>query len=455
MKTEASNSAPQSMNDRIVMPIWTCGLFIVVMNTTMFNVSMPSIIGDLHITADLGSWIISSYSIGYALSTVIYSRLSDSIAIRRLLTVGLLVLGFSSVLGLFAQTYGVLLAARILQSAGAGAMAGLGLILASRYIPPQRRGRAIAMISAGSAMAFGIGPIAGGIITEYFGWNGLFGLTCLILLVLPVLLRLLPRDLPPSSGFDLIGASLTVANAVTLLLAVTQLSIVWLAVSAVTIITHVWHLRKGQDTFINPALLKNTHYRKLLIIGWCILIVNLGNLFLMPLALSDLYGRSPLTIGLTIAPGALLSAFLSRFVGRWIDTYGNRLFLLIAHALFIAVLLSFMLGIGSASYIILGGYLALSPAISAAIASLNNETSQLLPKAQIGSGMGLMQLIQFFGGSMSTAVCGLLLHAFNRLPAVERYSRTYAVLLAVSLCSTLVLYWYIRSARPATQTDSR
>jgi sugar phosphate permease len=85
------------MNDRIVMPVWTIGLFIIVMNTTMFNVSIPSIIGDLGITADMGSWIISSYSIGYALSTVIYSRLSDVVPIRWLLTVGLTILGLSSI----------------------------------------------------------------------------------------------------------------------------------------------------------------------------------------------------------------------------------------------------------------------------------------------------------------------------------------------------------------------
>lgn len=49
------------MNDKIVMPLWTMCLFIVVMNTTMFNVSLPTIIQDLQISADLGSWVISSY----------------------------------------------------------------------------------------------------------------------------------------------------------------------------------------------------------------------------------------------------------------------------------------------------------------------------------------------------------------------------------------------------------
>lgn len=146
------------MNDKVVMPLWTMCLFIVVMNTTMFNVSLPTIIQDLQISADLGSWVISSYSIGYALSTVIYSRLSDVLPIRRLLTVGLITLGLASVFGLFAHDFNTLLITRIVQSAGAGAMAGLGLVLTSRYVPIERRGAAIAMISAGSAIGgFGLG----------------------------------------------------------------------------------------------------------------------------------------------------------------------------------------------------------------------------------------------------------------------------------------------------------
>ncbi|MCZ8517062.1 MFS transporter [Paenibacillus filicis] len=87
------------MNDKIVMPVWTFVVFIVLMNTTMFNVSIPSIIRDIGVSAALGSWIISSYTIGYALSTMIYSRLSDVLPIRRLLWIGLSILGLSSVFG--------------------------------------------------------------------------------------------------------------------------------------------------------------------------------------------------------------------------------------------------------------------------------------------------------------------------------------------------------------------
>lgn len=430
------------MNDKIVMPVWTIGLFIVVMNTTMFNVSIPSIIQDLSITADLGSWVISSYSIGYALSTVIYSRLSDVIPIRKLLNVGLIVLGLSSVFGLFAHEFHTLLLARILQSAGAGVMAGLGLVLASRYIPLERRGSAIAMISAGSAMAFGLGPIVGGLISEYFGWNGLFAITCLVLVILPILLRLLPKEEPVPYRFDMLGALLTVVNAATLLLAVTQISGLWLAISAVSFAVHVWHLKRKSDTFINPSLLANPAYRKLVVIGFCILVLNLGNLFLMPLVLAKIFDQSALTIGLTIAPGALLSAFLTRFVGRWIDQFGNMRFLLIGHGVLALVMVAFSLVIGASPLVILIGYVCFSPAFSATIASLNNETSRILPRNLIGSGMGLMQLIQFFGGSMSVAICGILLEIQQKTSLLQSYKHVYALLIVVGLCSLGMLLWY-------------
>ncbi|OCT11268.1 MFS transporter [Paenibacillus pectinilyticus] len=430
------------MNDKIVMPVWTIGLFIVVMNTTMFNVSLPSIIQDLNITADLGSWVISSYSIGYALSTVIYSRLSDVVPIRKLLTVGLIVLGLSSVFGLFAHEFHTLLLARILQSAGAGVMAGLGLVLASRYIPIERRGSAIAMISAGSAMAFGLGPIVGGLISEYFGWNGLFAITCLVLVILPILLRLLPKEQPMPFRFDMLGAVFTVVNAATLLLAVTQLSVVWLTVSVISLGLHIWHLKRKSNTFINPALLASPAFRKLAVIGFCILVLNLGNLFLMPLVLAKIFDKSAMTIGLTIAPGAILSAFLTRFVGRFIDRFGNLRFLLIGHVILALVMVAFSTVLGASPLVIMIGYLCFSPAFSATIASLNNETSRILPRELIGSGMGLMQLIQFFGGSMSVAICGILLEIQKNTTLLHSYKHVYGILILVGCCSLGMLLWY-------------
>ncbi|WP_246316958.1 MFS transporter [Paenibacillus agri] len=80
------------------------------------------------------------------------------------MSVGLTILGLSSFFGIFASSFHTLQIARIAQSAGASSMAELGLFIASQYVPYKRRGSAISMTSAGYAMAFGLGPIIGGLI---------------------------------------------------------------------------------------------------------------------------------------------------------------------------------------------------------------------------------------------------------------------------------------------------
>jgi DHA2 family metal-tetracycline-proton antiporter-like MFS transporter len=165
----------------------------------------------------------------------------------------------------------------------------------------------------------------------------------------------------------------------------------------------------------------------------------------MPLALSHLFEKSPLVIGMMIAPGAILSAFLTRFVGQWIDRYGNHRFLLIGHGILAAVMAVFALDLVRSPVLIMIGYICFAPAYSASISALNNETSRILPKKRIGSGMGLLQLIQFFGGSISVALCGLLLAVQTKVSIGTAYQHVYLILFFISLCSLGVLFWYRRS----------
>lgn len=96
------------MATRWLMPVWSVGTFLTIMNTTMFNVSLPTILADLHITPAMGSLIVSGYSVVYAVSTVIASRLSDILPIRWLITAALALLGTASVLGFAAHSFALL-----------------------------------------------------------------------------------------------------------------------------------------------------------------------------------------------------------------------------------------------------------------------------------------------------------------------------------------------------------
>jgi len=435
------------MKEKLVIPIWALGTFIVISNTTMFNVSIPSVIEALEINAHLGSWIISSYSISFALSTVIYSRLTDIIPIRRLLLAGLSLIGFASIFGMFAREFYTLLAVRILQALGGGVISGLGLVIVSRYVPPERRGRALTLISSGSALAFGLGPIIGGVITQYFGFNGLFAVTCLILPMLPVMLKLLPKEMPAPGSFDIVGALLTILNASSLLLAVSAQSWWWLSVFAVTLLLHAWHMRKGKVLFVNPQHFKVRGFGKLLTAGFLLLMLNMGNLFLMPLVLADLFGLSPMVIGFVIAPGAILSAVLTRLMGLWIDRFGSLRVLPVTLGIAAGVLVLFAAASWVSHLLILFGYLLLAPCYTASQAALNKEASVILPKASIGAGMGLLQLVQYSGGALSAPVSGLILDRVTGISGSAAYQAAYGLLVAAAVLCLAIVAWY-RMALP-------
>ncbi len=419
------------MNDRVTIPIWAIGSFLVLMNTTMFNVSLPSIITALQIDAGLGSWIVSGYSIVFALSTIIFSRLSDSLPIRKLLTVGLSILGASSIIGYMADSFAVILLARLLQACGAGAVPGLGMILASRYVPVERRGKAITILASGSILAFGLGPVIGGAITQMMGYHGLFLIICSVFVLIPILRRLLPREASRELHFDFIGALLTVVATASLLLALTQLSFLYLFIGIAAIVLNVRHLRQKEKPFIYPALLMHTGYRKLVMIAFFAFILNMSNLFLMPLVLSQVFHQSAAAIGLTIFPGAMLSSILIPLIGRMIDRHGNFRFLLGAHLVFMATILAMTVLLPLSPYVILFAYMLFAPSLSTVTSTISNEVSQILPKDMIGAGMGLLQLVQFLGGSFAVALCGLLLAWEKDLPLQIAYQVVYFLLFLV------------------------
>ncbi|MEH7418697.1 MFS transporter [Neobacillus drentensis] len=189
--------------------IWSVTILLVVMNTTMFNVALPFILKDLSINSTMGSWLVSGYSIMFAISTLTFGRLSDFVPLSRLLLHGICLLGISSVIGFFSTNFFILLGVRILQAAGAGAVMGLSMIMAGRYIPLSRRGKAMAIIASAASLAFGLGPVQEGVITQYLGWNYLFVVTIFSVLSIPFFLKLLPNEVIKKGHFNLLGAILT------------------------------------------------------------------------------------------------------------------------------------------------------------------------------------------------------------------------------------------------------
>ncbi len=436
----------------LVIPLWGVMVWVVLMNTSMFNIVLPSVIADLQVTPVIGSWIITGYSVVLAVATITYSRLSDFIPIRHLLLFGMSLFGFASLMGYFAHHFSLLLVARLLQAAGAGASQALGVVVAARYIPLSRRGRAMSWIAIGASMAFCLGPVVGGMLAQYAGWNYLFIVSCIVLILLPFFYRNLPPEQPKQIRFDVWGALLMAIGTSGLLLFLTTLtetvySYGFLLLSSLAYFLFWRRIQVVSTPFLQPALFRNRDYLKITFMAFANFATHFSTLFCLPILLAALFGKEPGAIGLIIFPGALIAAMASIFIGRWIDRFGTVPILLTAHGLLFASMhfFAWVSGIdplySMLAYILLGvGFFALTP-------SLSNELTRILPGAQVGGGLGMMQMTQFFGGAFGVAMAGFLISLQESLPPKLVYRNIFLCFSVLVLFSGTLLGLYLRSRR--------
>jgi MFS family permease len=138
---------------------------------TLITVALPSVAHGLHVKGSTTSAVLSAYFGAYALLLIPGGELVDRFGARRLALTGLAVFAVGALAGALAQSFGALLAARVIQGAGAGLVSPAALAGAVSGFPPERRGSALGIWGASAGMSNLAGPLLGGLLTVAFGWR--------------------------------------------------------------------------------------------------------------------------------------------------------------------------------------------------------------------------------------------------------------------------------------------
>lgn len=445
MQVVIDTDKPVSRREKLMVLFMGVAVVLVIMNTMMFNLALPKVALEFQLNAAETSWIVTAYSIMFAIASITYSRLADFIPIRRLFLIGLTSLGVAAIAGFFIHDFYILIGVRVLQASGAGSIPGLALVFISRHIPLARRGRAMARVMAAVGLGLGLGPVVGGAIVEYAGWPYLFLLTASALLLVPVFAALVSQEEVRDGTFDIAGAVLAATSITALLMALTQKSALALAGGSIGVLLFVWRIRSAREPFVLPALFANRNYLKLAAVGVAAYIVSFALLFIMPQMLVKLHGLSAIHAGLAIFPGSIMAMLVSPITGKTIDRRGNsgilRLlpWLMAAGTLLLAVF-------AKEGYVYLAlAYILVSVAFTFITSAVSNEMSRLLIPAQIGSGLGLFQLMQFFSGAFGVALSATALVWQRDLPQAESYSNIYFGMTFIVLLSVVSASAYLKS----------
>ncbi|MDT0346064.1 MFS transporter [Streptomyces litchfieldiae] len=200
--------------------------FMVALDVSVVNVALPDIRADLGFTGDNLTWVINAYALAFGGLMMLGGRLGDLAGRRRTLLAGLVVFGLASLAGGLTQSPGWLITARAVQGAGAAALAPVALALLTTGFP---RGpalsRALGLWGATAAVGGAVGVLAGGLLTEAFGWRAVMLVNVpIVAFALGAGLRLAsePRAGGAARRPDLAGALFVTAGAAALVLGVVR-----------------------------------------------------------------------------------------------------------------------------------------------------------------------------------------------------------------------------------------
>jgi len=325
--------------------------FMNVLDSSIANVSIPAISGDMGVSPAQGTWVITSFGVANAISVPLTGWLTQRFGQVRLFTASILLFVLSSWLCGLAPSIGMLIAFRVLQGLVAGPMIPLSQTLLLSSYPPAKAGMAMAMWAMTVLVAPVVGPLLGGWITDNISWPWIFYINIPVGLLAAGITWSIYRSRDPGPKrvpLDYVGLTLLVVWVGALQIMIDKGKeldwfesgeIITLAVVAVVgfLFFLVWELTE-KNPIVDLRLFKRRNFTLATVslsVGYGLFF---GNVVLMPLWLQQYMGYTATWAGIALAPVGVLAIVLSPWVGKNVGKIDPRKLATVAFAGFALVL---------------------------------------------------------------------------------------------------------------------
>ncbi|WP_225992587.1 MFS transporter, partial [Actinomadura montaniterrae] len=202
------------MNRKWVLGLASAGSVMVALDATVVTTALSRIRLDLGASMEQLEWTVNAYSLSFAVLLMTGAVLGDRFGRRRLFTAGLGLFTAASAACALAPDAGWLIAARVVQGAGAALVMPLAMALLSAAYPPPDRPKALGLFAGLTGLAVVGGPVVGGAVTQGLAWEWIFWLNVPIgLAVIPLVLRRVPESRGGGDGVDAGGLLLVTGSA--------------------------------------------------------------------------------------------------------------------------------------------------------------------------------------------------------------------------------------------------
>ncbi len=324
--------------------------FMNVLDTSIANVSLPAIAGDLGVSPEQGTWVITSFGVANAISLPLTGWLTRRFGQVKLFTTSVILFVITSFLCGLAPSLPALIIFRVLQGAVAGPMIPLSQSILLASYPKSRAGTALAMWAMTTLVAPVVGPLLGGWITDNISWPWIFYINVPVGIGAAIFTWAIyhRRETPTARvPVDTVGLGLLVVwvGAMQVLLdkgkdldwfnssQIVALACVALVAFAIFLI---WELTE-EHPIVDLSLFRRRNFwvsTVALLMGYGL---YFGNVVLLPLWLQQYMGYTATLAGLVLAPVGLLALVLTPYIGRIVNRVDPRILVTISFAIFALV----------------------------------------------------------------------------------------------------------------------
>ena len=345
---EVSTPPKPEINPWVIAGVVMLATFMEVLDTSVANVALPHIAGNLGATTDEATWVLTAYLVANAIVLPLSGWFSTLFGRKRFYMTCVLLFTISSAMCGLAPSLAMLTLFRVLQGLGGGALQPISQAILRESFPREKQGMAMAVYGMGVVLAPVIGPTLGGWLTDNYTWRWIFLInipvgicsllfTSLLIFDPPYLVR---KSIKDGLKIDYIGLGLlaTGLGALEITLDEGQRNDWWsshaivaaaiIAVAALVSVV-IWELRQ-KDPVVDFHLLKDRNFAISTLTMFILGFVLYGSTMALPLFLQTLLGYTAMQSGMALSPGGLailvmmpiVGFLLSKFEPRWLVIFG-------------------------------------------------------------------------------------------------------------------------------------
>jgi EmrB/QacA subfamily drug resistance transporter len=428
--------------------VLSLSLVIIGLDNTILNVALPTLQAEFSASASTLQWMVDSYLLVFAGLLLVFGTLGDRLGRKLALQSGIAIFGVASLGALIADTSGQVIVIRALMGIGAALIMPATLSIIANVFPAEERGKAIGIWAALAAVGIGLGPLAGGVLIEWFDWSAVFLLNVPVALTAILLgVRLVPESRDPRPGsFDFTGAALSTAGFTVLVYAIIEAPgrgwtsgtiLGLLAGAAALLVAFVAWERRVAEPMLDLAFFRSARFSAGTAAVSIAFFALLGGIFALTQFLQFARGFSAIEAGAVMSPMALGLVMGAGSSSRAVDRLGTAPVVaagLTGVGLLLASTALWDPSIGTG--LLLGWFFLLALSMGWVMAPATEAVIGAVPAARSGVASAMNTVARMVSGALGVAVIGSLVNSIYEhdlesqvagLPAPARDAATESI----------------------------